>query len=424
MADNLEVGGGLDLNLALNVTDPVNFVIGPWAGPYVEYHFDNPNIAIGLNTRFGVVIPTATELLGSLRLHRPGLRGLPALLTVLVHLAAPRPRDGRSRRLSGDGVPRLRRLHPVHLGTPPSRSPGGAGRRRRRSRWPPCPPRAPSRRPGRAPGPPTRAKPDSAPSSRAGPSAHRHVGELGGRGPDGVEAEGEARAPPASGPAGRRAPRRASPRRRPGCPGWRAGRGRARPRPPPASNDERVGGPRAPSTAPRCRRSRRSPCGGGAAASRRGTSARVSRAVSSRAPLLRRGDAHPEERLRGARLVPPARACGRPGGGLDRLRLPRLARALPAAELALDGVPHLGVRLHAAHHDERGALGPEARLGPGVDLRRGHRAHGLLGGARAERAPREEAGEERLLPERRPVASALYGEGADVARPSSARAGR
>lgn len=61
VAPNLEIGGGLDLNLALNVTDPVNFVIGPWAGPYVEYHFDDPNIAIGLNTRFGVMIPTATN---------------------------------------------------------------------------------------------------------------------------------------------------------------------------------------------------------------------------------------------------------------------------------------------------------------------------------------------------------------------------
>lgn len=59
VAHNLEIGGGLDLNLALNVTDPVNFVIGPWAGPYVEYHLDDPNIAIGLNTRFGVMIPTA-----------------------------------------------------------------------------------------------------------------------------------------------------------------------------------------------------------------------------------------------------------------------------------------------------------------------------------------------------------------------------
>jgi hypothetical protein len=60
VAPNLEVGGGFDLNLALNVTSPVNFVIGPWVGPYVEYHFDNPNIAVGLNTRFGVAIPTAS----------------------------------------------------------------------------------------------------------------------------------------------------------------------------------------------------------------------------------------------------------------------------------------------------------------------------------------------------------------------------
>jgi len=56
----LEVGGGLDLQLALVVTSPVNFLIGPWAGPYVEYHFDNPNIAIGLDTRFGAAINTAS----------------------------------------------------------------------------------------------------------------------------------------------------------------------------------------------------------------------------------------------------------------------------------------------------------------------------------------------------------------------------
>jgi len=60
VAHNLEVGGGVDLGLALNVTSPVNFVFTPWAGPYVEYHFDNPNVAIGLNTRFGVAIPTAS----------------------------------------------------------------------------------------------------------------------------------------------------------------------------------------------------------------------------------------------------------------------------------------------------------------------------------------------------------------------------
>jgi hypothetical protein len=60
VAPNLEVGGGVDLNMALNVTSPVTFVFAPWAGPYVEYHFDDPKIAIGLNTRFGVAIPTTT----------------------------------------------------------------------------------------------------------------------------------------------------------------------------------------------------------------------------------------------------------------------------------------------------------------------------------------------------------------------------
>ncbi|HVP68289.1 MAG TPA: hypothetical protein VMT17_13630 [Anaeromyxobacteraceae bacterium] len=60
VAPGLEVGGGFDLNLALVVTSPFNFVIGPWIGPYVEYHFTNPNIAIGLNTRFGAAINTAS----------------------------------------------------------------------------------------------------------------------------------------------------------------------------------------------------------------------------------------------------------------------------------------------------------------------------------------------------------------------------
>ncbi|MEI7705089.1 MAG: hypothetical protein WCK73_10885 [Deltaproteobacteria bacterium] len=60
VARNVEVGFGLDLNMALNVTTPVTFVIGPWAGPYVEYHLDNPNLALGLNTRFGVAIPTSS----------------------------------------------------------------------------------------------------------------------------------------------------------------------------------------------------------------------------------------------------------------------------------------------------------------------------------------------------------------------------
>jgi hypothetical protein len=57
---NLEVGGGFDLNLALFVTSPVNFIIGPMVGPYVEYHVVNPNVAVGLTTRFGAAIPTAS----------------------------------------------------------------------------------------------------------------------------------------------------------------------------------------------------------------------------------------------------------------------------------------------------------------------------------------------------------------------------
>jgi hypothetical protein len=57
---NLEIGGGADINLALSVTSPVNFIIGPMVGPYVEYHLSDPNLAIGLNTRFGVAIPTAS----------------------------------------------------------------------------------------------------------------------------------------------------------------------------------------------------------------------------------------------------------------------------------------------------------------------------------------------------------------------------
>ena len=57
---NLEIGGGADVNLALSFTDPVNFIIGPMVGPYVEYHLADPNIAFGLNTRFGVAIPTAS----------------------------------------------------------------------------------------------------------------------------------------------------------------------------------------------------------------------------------------------------------------------------------------------------------------------------------------------------------------------------
>jgi hypothetical protein len=60
VAPNLEVGGGLDFMMALNLTDPVTFLFTPWAGPYVEYHLGDPRISIGVNTRFGVAIPTSS----------------------------------------------------------------------------------------------------------------------------------------------------------------------------------------------------------------------------------------------------------------------------------------------------------------------------------------------------------------------------
>lgn len=58
-APHLEVGGGFDLNMTLFVTNPVNFVIAPMIGPYLEYHFVDPNVAMGVSTRFGAGIPTA-----------------------------------------------------------------------------------------------------------------------------------------------------------------------------------------------------------------------------------------------------------------------------------------------------------------------------------------------------------------------------
>jgi hypothetical protein len=36
---------------------PVTFVISPMFGPAVEFHVD-PRLAVGINTRFGPVIPT------------------------------------------------------------------------------------------------------------------------------------------------------------------------------------------------------------------------------------------------------------------------------------------------------------------------------------------------------------------------------
>jgi hypothetical protein len=54
---NLEIGVGLDFNMTLLVTGAVapQFVFGPAAGPYVEYH-PTPDVSVGLNTRFGAAI--------------------------------------------------------------------------------------------------------------------------------------------------------------------------------------------------------------------------------------------------------------------------------------------------------------------------------------------------------------------------------
>jgi hypothetical protein len=54
---NLEIGVGLDFNMTLLVSGTVapQFVFGPTAGPYVEYH-PAPHLSVGLNTRFGAAI--------------------------------------------------------------------------------------------------------------------------------------------------------------------------------------------------------------------------------------------------------------------------------------------------------------------------------------------------------------------------------
>jgi len=54
---NLEIGVGLDFNMTLLVTGRLapQFIFGPAAGPYVEYH-PTPHLSVGLNTRFGAAI--------------------------------------------------------------------------------------------------------------------------------------------------------------------------------------------------------------------------------------------------------------------------------------------------------------------------------------------------------------------------------
>jgi len=54
---NLEIGVGLDFNMTLLVSGTLapQFIFGPAAGPYVEYH-PTPQLSVGLNTRFGAAI--------------------------------------------------------------------------------------------------------------------------------------------------------------------------------------------------------------------------------------------------------------------------------------------------------------------------------------------------------------------------------
>ena len=62
---NLEIGVGLDFNMTLLVSGNFapQFIFGPVAGPYVEYH-PTPNLAVGLNTRFGAAIDAYSSFQG------------------------------------------------------------------------------------------------------------------------------------------------------------------------------------------------------------------------------------------------------------------------------------------------------------------------------------------------------------------------
>ena len=62
---NLEIGVGLDFNMTLLVTGNFapQFIFGPAAGPYVEYH-PTPHLAVGLNTRFGAAIDAYSSYQG------------------------------------------------------------------------------------------------------------------------------------------------------------------------------------------------------------------------------------------------------------------------------------------------------------------------------------------------------------------------
>jgi hypothetical protein len=62
---NLEIGVGLDFNMTLLVSGNFapQFIFGPAAGPYVEYH-PTPHLAVGLNTRFGAAIDAYSSYQG------------------------------------------------------------------------------------------------------------------------------------------------------------------------------------------------------------------------------------------------------------------------------------------------------------------------------------------------------------------------
>src|SRR5258708_6655327 len=70
-APDLTVAFGVDLPMTIFVTpSPAAFYIAPLFGPAFEYHIDR-QLAIGLNTRFGPVINTAT----------PGVPGFPGFFS-------------------------------------------------------------------------------------------------------------------------------------------------------------------------------------------------------------------------------------------------------------------------------------------------------------------------------------------------------
>jgi hypothetical protein len=62
---DLEIGVGADFNMTLLVSGNFapQFIFGPAAGPYVEYH-PTPELSVGLNTRFGAAIDAYSSFEG------------------------------------------------------------------------------------------------------------------------------------------------------------------------------------------------------------------------------------------------------------------------------------------------------------------------------------------------------------------------